>query len=233
MLNNFSAGDGESSLARLLRDPGLGVHRRTVPSGTTLHEAGATADNLFLIQSGQIRLYQHSPDGSRRLLDISGPGHWLSVESVGAPTYSCYAEAASDTVVLVVPTQRLLSALPQHPQISLQLIRQLADQVNAATEDACGLVFDDCKRRLLKTLLKFSHSAAATATHDGVLLRMTHEQLAQAVGAARETVTLVLTELRNAKMVQTGRNKLLFQPQALFSALNEDSAQYAMRAGQC
>ena len=187
MLNNLASSEGDSGLAGLLRDPALGVTRRVLPSGTTLHEAGSAADNLFLIQNGQVRQYQLSPDGSRRLLNICGPGQWLSVESLGASVYTCFAETATDTIVLLVPAQRLLEALPQYPQVCVQLIRQLADQVSAATQDACGLVFDDCRRRLLKALLKFSHSAAATATHDGILLRMTHEQLAQAVGAARKT----------------------------------------------
>jgi CRP-like cAMP-binding protein len=68
-------------------------------------------------------------------------------------------------------------------------------------------------------LLKFSRSAAAVATRDGVELRMTHEQLAQAVGTARETISLLLHELRNENLIRTGRNRVMFDPRTLTGAL--------------
>jgi CRP/FNR family cyclic AMP-dependent transcriptional regulator len=222
MLDNPVLAEAENSLAQLLREPSLGVRRRTAPADTVLHEAGAPADNLFFIQSGQVRQDRLTADGSCLLLDIAGPGCWLGVESIGGPVYTCQAMATSETSVLVVSAQRLLALLPQYPKVSLEIIRCLVARLNTATEEAGGMAFDDCRRRLLRALLRFSRSAAATATRDGVMLRMTHEQLAQAVGSARETVTLALTELRNANMLSTGRNKLTFNPQTLTAALNEN-----------
>jgi CRP/FNR family transcriptional regulator len=221
MFNNHLVSAGESPLARLLSEPALGARRRLVSSGAVIHDAGAAADNIFLIQSGLVRQYQLSMDGSRRLNDISGPGNWLGIESVGGQTaYPTQAVAATETTVLVLPVRQLLAVLPQHPQVSLEIIRQLTERLATVTEEAGELAFDDCRRRLIKTLLKFGHSAAATATREGVMLRMTHEQLAQAVGAARETITLVLTQLRNENILTTGRNKLTFDPRALNDCLN-------------
>ena len=84
-----------------------------------------------------------------------------------------------------------------------------------AREDAACLVFDDCNQRLIKTLLQFSRTAAATPHPEGVVLRITHQQLAQAVGAARETVSLALTQLRQQNLLRTGRNQLFFNPEVL------------------
>ena len=47
------------------------------------------------------------------------------------------------------------------------------------------------------------------------MLRITHQQLAQAVGAARETISLALTQLRQQKLLRTGRNQLFFNPEVL------------------
>jgi CRP-like cAMP-binding protein len=47
------------------------------------------------------------------------------------------------------------------------------------------------------------------------VLRITHKQLAQAVGAARETISVCLTELRLKNLIRTGRNQLIFDPEQL------------------
>jgi len=227
MLDNLGLAEGEISLSELLREPSLGVRRRTAPSDTVLYVAGSPADNLFFIQFGQVRQDRLATDGSCLLLDIAGPGQWLGVESIGSATYTCQAMTTTETVALVLPAQRLTEILPRYPQVSLEIIRRLAARLQTATEEAGGLAFEDCRHRLLRALLRFGRSAVATATHDGVMLRMTHEQLAQAVGSARETVTLVLTELRNANMLRTGRNKLTFNPQALAAALANHEIQNA------
>jgi CRP-like cAMP-binding protein len=224
MTDNLApASAAESTMARLASDPALGSRRHSAPAGTILHECGAPADNLYLINYGEVRLYQLSPDGSRRLLDILGPGEWFGAEAVGRLVhYGCQARAITDTTFCVVPARRLLAALPAHPQASLEIISQLAGRLSMATEDASRLAFDDCRRRLVKTLLKFSHSAAASASGENVVLRITHEQLAQAVGAARETISLALSQLRHASLLRTGRNKLIFNPQVLDAILNGD-----------
>ena len=212
---------GDDLLADLWSDPMLAARRVIVAAGSTIHDAGGAADNVFLIQHGEVRQYQLSPDGSQRLLDILGSGQWFGAEALGRLSrYGCQARAITNTAVLIVGADKLLAALAHRPQASAEIIHQLAGRLSSATEEASRLTFDDCKQRLLKTLVRFSRSAAATAGPDGVTLRITHEQLAQAVGAARETISLTLTELRHANLLRTGRNRLSFNPQALTASLN-------------
>jgi CRP-like cAMP-binding protein len=212
----------ESTVARLVRDASLGARRRTVERGMTLHEQGQSAEDVFFIQQGQVRLYQLSPDGSRRLVEILGAGDWFGMAAVGGLSqYGFQARAQTASIVCVLPAGRLLTALAQRPEASLEIIRQLAGRWKDASDEAGCLAFDDCRQRLVKTMLRFSRSAAATVTRDGVQLRMTHEELAQAVGAARETISLALTELREAGLLNTGRNRLVFNPQTLGQVLAE------------
>jgi CRP-like cAMP-binding protein len=218
MADNSSARrNGDSIIARLVCNPALGASRRSAAAGSALHEPGMPAENFFLIQKGQVRLYELSADGSRRLRDILGPGEWFGAEALAALScYGCQARAHSPTTVYILAAQRLLAALARQPEAGLELVRQLAVKLNVAAEDAGHMVFDDCRRRLIKAMLKFGHSAAARMVDGMVVLHMTHEQLAQAIGAARETVSLVINELRRQKLVHTSRNRLSFE----FPALN-------------
>jgi len=203
-------------LSELFQNPALGARQVAMAPDTVLFAPQQPADNVYLILEGQIRLYQVACDGSCRLTDILGPNAWVGAAALaGLRDYPVQAVAATASVVLQAPAARLLTLLNQHPQAARVLIRHLVGKLQAAREDAGRLVFDDCNQRLLKTLLRFSRSAAATTTPEGVILRITHNQLAQAVGVARETISLALTELRHQNLLRTGRNQLIFNPETL------------------
>jgi CRP/FNR family transcriptional regulator len=188
-------------------------------AGTNVYEPSTAAESVYYIPSGQVRIYQIGPDGeSVRLVEILGPDDWFGAAALAhTRTYGTRAVAVTAAVVSEVPAERWHNALSSTPEVAAEVISQLARKLQAAQEDAGRLVFDDCNERLVKTLLRFSHSAAATRRDDSgdVVLRITHQQLAQAVGAARETISLALTHLRQRHLLKTGRNQLFFNPETL------------------
>ncbi len=205
-----------SFVQNILLDPSLGARERTLPAGTVLYEAASPAQHVHFVHRGQVRVYQSAPDGSTRLVEILGPGEWCGTAALAQfPTHGTRAVAVTASVVTQVPAERFLEQLARDARASVELIQQLAGKVKAAREEAALLVFDDCHNRLVKTLVRFSRSAAATPSDDGVVLRITHQQLAQAVGVARETVSLALTQLREKNLLRTGRNQLMFNPDVL------------------
>jgi CRP/FNR family transcriptional regulator len=210
------AGAG-SRMAEVFAGPTSGARRVEIAEPASLFEPGTPAENLYYIESGQVRLYQIAPDGSARLADILGPDDWFGISALASPTiYGARAMVVTPSVLWVLPAERLKELVMQQPQIGVDLISQLASRLRAAHDAAALLVFDDCNQRLIQTLLRFSRTAAATPQEGGdVVLRITHQQLAQAVGAARETVSLALTQLRQQNLLRTGRNRLFFNPSAL------------------
>jgi CRP/FNR family transcriptional regulator len=181
-----------------------------------VHEQNSPAENVFYIHRGQVRVYQVGPDDSARLVEILGPGQWFGTGALGDNGhYAARAVVVTSSTISQIPAERLLAIVSESPQAGLELIRQLANGLLAAREDAARLVFDDCNQRLVKTMLRFSHSAAAVQHGDAIELHITHDQLAQAVGVARETVSLALTEMRHQNLVRTGRNRVIFNRDAL------------------
>ncbi len=225
MLHISGNGHVNGVWSQLAADPALGAERVELADGQVVYEAGESAQRVFFIHAGQVRIYEAGPEESDRLLEILGPGDWFGEEALATKqAYCSRAVVVSAAVLWAVPVDRLMEVLCGEPKLAGELIRQLASRLQSARQEASRLVFDDCSARLVKTLLRFSDTAAATHEADGsVTLRITHRQLAQAVGAARETVSLALTELRQQNLVRTGRNRLIFSP-AMLMALSKNFA---------
>jgi CRP-like cAMP-binding protein len=216
---NSNAGpvtSGNSAFNEILANPALGARRMSVAPGTVLYDPDTVAQNLYFIHRGQIRTYVVGTDDYGRLIDILGPDAWFGEAALARHgAYNEQAVAVVPTIVTEVPAERFLAHIVHNPRAATELYKQLAQKLTAAREDATGLVFDDCHSRLVKALVRFSRSAAAAPHGDGVVLRITHEQLAQAIGVARETVSLALTQLRQRNLLRTGRNQLMFNPEVL------------------
>lgn len=204
-----------SALARLIADPLLAVRRLSIPAGEVLYQPDTPAEQMYYLHRGQVRLYQLGSEDAR-LIEILGPDEWFGVGALArSMTHESRAVALAPSVVSEVRVDRLLAVMAQKPDLLLELNRQLASKLQASRDDAARLVFEDCNQRLVRALVQFSHSAASTPREDGVVLRITHNQLAQAIGVARETVSLALTQLRQQNLLRTGRNQLFFNPDAL------------------
>jgi CRP-like cAMP-binding protein len=204
------------SLGELFSHPAIGADGIEMARGELIFEQGSPAEHLFYIHRGQVRLYQVGPNGDERLVEILGPGQWCGCAALSQRgVYTTRAVTATAGQLSKVPAMTLLAHVARHPAVATQLIQQLADHVQNAREEAARLQFEDCNARLIQAMLRFSQSAAATIQGNDVVLHLTHAQLAQAVGAARETVSLALTEMRLRNVVRTGRNRLIFNCDAL------------------
>jgi CRP/FNR family transcriptional regulator, cyclic AMP receptor protein len=205
-----------SAMQSIFSDVAVEGRQSSYGAGSVLHEPEAPATELFLIVEGQLRIIKLNPNGSSMLLEILGPGQWFGTPAIaGEPTYGTRALVMNPAIIWRANAGVFLKRVASDPGLATEFIRQLALRELAAREDATRLVFDDCNSRLVKTLLRFSETSAASPRDEGVILRITHQQLAQAVGVARETVSLALTQLRKQNMLRTGRNQLIFNPDVL------------------
>jgi len=204
------------TLQLLFTSPTLSPQSVAFSANEHVYEPQDPAQYVYYIRSGEVRTFQVSDDGSDRLMETLGPGEWFNAAAFSSEMVcGTRAVCATPTVVVRVSADKLLAELTHNCVAAGILLKQFADRLVKARADAAHLVFDDCNTRLIRTLLQLSQTVAATPRADGVELRITHLQLAQAVGAARETVSLALTDLRKQNLLRTGRNKLYFDPQVL------------------
>jgi CRP/FNR family transcriptional regulator, cyclic AMP receptor protein len=164
--------------------------------GQSLFKEGDDGDHLFVVSSGKVKLGTKSIDGRENLLMILGPGDMfgeLSLFDSGPRTAT--ATAVTDSKLLALGQDKVIPWVKEHPEVSLQLLARLASRLRRTNEVVGDLVFSDVPGRVAKALIdlgvKFGdkRSEGLFVNHD-----LTQEELAQLVGASRETVNKALAD---------------------------------------
>jgi CRP/FNR family transcriptional regulator, cyclic AMP receptor protein len=187
----FAALDDEDATA--LRATMSPVH---LDRGEILFKEGQDGDELYVIVSGKIKLGRTSVDGRDNLLSISGPGEMfgeLSLFDPGPRTATATAVAESELIAL--RNDQLHAFLENRPAVALQMLQALARRLRRTNDNLSDLVFTDVPGRVAKALLDLSNRFGRPA-ETGILVAhdLTQEELAQLVGASRETVNKALAD---------------------------------------
>jgi len=167
-----------------------------ISKGGVLFSEGDDGQTLYVIVEGKIKLGTRSGDGRENLLSILGPGEMfgeLSLFDVGPRTAT--ATAVTDTRLLALGHDKVIPWVTAHPEVSLQLLARLAQRLRRTNEVVSDLVFSDVPGRVAKALIDLGERFGITRD-DGFHVNhdLTQEELAQLVGASRETVNKALAD---------------------------------------
>ncbi len=167
-----------------------------VARGDVIFREGDAGDRMYVITDGKVKLGRTAPDGRENLLAILGPGQMFGELSLFDPgPRSATATAVTDTMLLGLGHADLLAWLTGRPEVARALLLQLASRLRRSNDTLADLVFSDVPGRVAKALLDLSAKFGEPAT-EGVRVPhdLTQEELAQLVGASRETVNKALAD---------------------------------------
>jgi CRP/FNR family transcriptional regulator, cyclic AMP receptor protein len=187
----FSALDDDA--AQALR---ASMNEVRLPRGDILFREGDSGDCLYVITDGKIKLGRAAPDGRENILAVLGPGEMFGELSLFDPKpRTATAVAVVDTTMMSLGHEDLDELLSGSPAVAESMLAALAQRLRRTNESLADLVFSDVPGRVAKALLDLSTRFGVQAddglhvTHD-----LTQEELAQLVGASRETVNKALAD---------------------------------------
>ena len=164
--------------------------------GDILFHEGDQGDRLYVIREGKIKLGRTSSDGRENLLAILGPGEMFGELSLFDPgPRTATATAVAETQLIGLGHDNLQAFLSDRPEVAATLLAALARRLRRTNETLADLVFTDVPGRVAKALLDLS-SRFGRPAEEGILVAhdLTQEELAQLVGASRETVNKALAD---------------------------------------
>ena len=167
-----------------------------IAKGSILFKEGDGGEHLYVIVDGKLKLGTSSGDGRENLLSILGPGEMFGELSLFDPgPRTATATAVTDAKLLSLSHEKVIPWLKQNPEVSLQLLTRLSQRLRRTNEAVGDLVFSDVPGRVAKALIDLGDRFGKT-TPEGLLVNhdLTQEELAQLVGASRETVNKALAD---------------------------------------
>ena len=187
----FAALDAEAAAA--LRSS---MHEVSLARGRTLFNEGDPGNRLYVVTDGKIKLGRTAADGRENLLAILGRGEMFGELSLFDPgPRTATATAVTDATLIGLGHDDLQPWLTGRPEVAGQLLAALAQRLRRTNEAMADLVFSDVPGRVAKALLDLAKRFGVQSddglhvTHD-----LTQEELAQLVGASRETVNKALAD---------------------------------------
>ena len=189
-----------------------------IRKGEVVFSEGEPGDSLYIVLTGKLKVGRRAADGRQNLIAVMGPSDMVGELSLFDPgPRTATATAVLDTRLARLRKQALRPWLTNRPEIAEQLLRVLARRLRRTNDALADLIFTDVPGRVAKALLELAERFG-TQEGEGVRVHhdLTQEELAQLVGASRETVNKALADFTTRGWLRLdGKTVIIMDPERL------------------
>ncbi len=186
------------------------VRQSALRRSTTLFSQGQAADSVYYLEDGLVKLTRTNQSGDRIILTIRGPGHLIGEEALmeGDQIYHSEAVVLTTANVFKIPRELLNTAISNNPELAASVISYLLSRRLALAEKVELLCLHDVEYRILHYLAELSAVVKAQDDIEGYQLPITQLELADLIGATRETTSTTLNQLERRGLLKLSRRML-------------------------
>ncbi|KRT75019.1 MAG: Crp/Fnr family transcriptional regulator [Deltaproteobacteria bacterium CSP1-8] len=198
---------------------------REFPRDAAIFREGDAAEALFIVRTGLVKLTSLSERGTESILHILRPGDVFGELIVNEEKRPFTAVAVTDVTVAILKRKDLLDLLSSHPSFSRNFTKMLSTRLVRVEKEFAGLLHAWAYHRLARELLHLSEDLGVE-TPAGTLipLHLTHEELSNLIGTARETVTIQLHKFEEMGMIRRKGRRIIVNRPRLAEYLSVEEA---------
>lgn len=200
------------------------VPRKYAAGEVVFSEADPCA-GLYVVQSGNVRIFKTSANGREQVLSIDGPGSSIAELPVfDGGNYPASAQALSDSTLLFFSRQDFQALCLQHPQVALKVLRVIGGRLRRLVGIIEELSFTTVRHRLIALLVRLG-KAASNGKNDSVSLTIpaNNSELAAQIGTVRELVSRNLSRLQSDGLILVNNRELTIPSLKKLQAELEDA----------
>jgi CRP-like cAMP-binding protein len=190
--------------------------------GQAIYQQGSPVLGMHCINQGKVKLAKTGGDGKEHITQLVRHGEVLGLRAMlGGGHYSTSAVALDECVVCFIPRPDVLRLIQSNRQFSNSLLQLLATNLGEAEEQLLRLAYKPVRERLAEALLLVRRTFdSAGAPGEPFTIALSREDLAALVGTAKETVSRLLTEYKDAGIVATRGSQIMLLQEAQLLAIS-------------
>jgi CRP/FNR family cyclic AMP-dependent transcriptional regulator len=176
-----------------------------LPAGTTLYYE-EDEPRCGLVISGLIRVYMTSPDGRQITVRYARTGELLGIAAIVGGPAPVSVQILTDAALLMLNVRTLQMSGQTEPQVGWLMAQEVTRRLYDTLEALAGNTFGSLQQRVARHLLDL---AASRQQGQGLVVKVTQQELADAVGSVRPVVARIIRELRVEGIITTSSDGII------------------------
>jgi CRP/FNR family transcriptional regulator len=186
--------------------------RKQVAKGNSLFIQGDSAEEMFLIKGGRVKLSKLLENGTEITLDIRKAGDFVGENMLSEETdYPVSALCIEDALACGFSRERFQDLILRYPNIGLQIIKNMSERISWLTNQVGSMAVTNIEDRLYRVLVNVAKEHGIKSRR-GLTIQfpLTHEDLSFLIGAHRVSVTRAINLLKKSgKIISEGKSLTL------------------------
>lgn len=181
------------------------TRERFYPRGSVILFENDPGDSLFVVRQGRVKVVLIGEDGREVILGVLGVSdHFGELSLIDDRPRSAHVIAMDDSHLLVLRREDFRKRVEASPAVAWALLGELSRRLRRADEKIGGLVLLDVPGRIARLLLDLADESGGNTIEK----RLTHQTIAQMIGASRETVSRAMKDFQEANWVSIERRRI-------------------------
>jgi CRP-like cAMP-binding protein len=181
------------------------TRERSYPKGSVILFQDDPGDSLFVLRAGRVKVVLIGEDGREVILGVLEPGaHFGELALIDDQPRSAHVIAMDDSQLLILRREDFRRRVEANPTVAWALLTELSRRLRRADVKIGGLVLLDVPGRIARLLLDLADEAGS----DAIEKPLTHQTIAQMIGASRETVSRAMKEFQDAGLITVERRRI-------------------------
>jgi len=181
------------------------TRERSYPKGSVILFQDDPGDSLFVLRAGRVKVVLIGEDGREVILGVLEPGaHFGELALIDDQPRSAHVIAMEDAQLLVLRREDFKRRVEANPTVAWALLTELSRRLRRADVKIGGLVLLDVPGRIARLLLDLADETGS----EQIEKPLTHQTIAQMIGASRETVSRAMKEFQDAGLIRVERRRI-------------------------
>jgi CRP/FNR family cyclic AMP-dependent transcriptional regulator len=191
------------------------TREKQYPKGSVILFEDDPGDSLFIVRAGRVKVVLVAEDGREVILGVLGVSeHFGELSLIDDQPRSAHVIAMEDSTLLVLRRDDFRRRVEATPAVAWALLAELSRRLRRADGKIGGLVLLDVPGRIAQLLMDVGEEGGT----DTIDKPLTHQVIAQMIGASRETVSRTMREFQDAGLISVHRRRITIRDRAGLSA---------------